>query len=306
MTPLFGIDLGGTKIEGVVIDSPDNPEILCRKRIPTQAKKGYEHIINRIAILVDDLSAESGISPQKIGIGTPGAVDPASGTMKNSNTVCLNGQPLPKDIEDKLGLPVLIENDANCFALAETQFGCIKHKAPEARVIFGVIMGTGVGGGIIVNNTIIKGKHGIGGEWGHNFLDELGGECYCGKTGCVETMISGKALEKYYYKLTKEEKTLRQIRSMAKKERQLEALLTLKRLNLYFGKAIANVINILDPDAIILGGGLGNIQALYTEGVDYARKYIFNPELTTPFLKPELGDSAGVFGAAILAICLDV
>jgi len=300
MTPLFGIDLGGTKIEGVVIESTTTPEVLCRKRIPTEADQGYGHIIDQIDSLVQSLSKEVEISPKKIGIGTPGAIDPASGTLKNSNTVCLNGQPLRDDIQEKLGVPVIIENDANCFALAETRFGCVKHQVTDANVIFGVIMGTGVGGGIVVNNTILKGKHGIGGEWGHNFLYESGGPCYCGKTGCVETVISGTALEKYYRNLTGQNNTLKKIAQLARKEDQPEAKDTIDRLTHYFGKAIANVINILDPDAIILGGGVGNVPELYTEGVKYARKYVFNPELNTPFLKPELGDSAGVFGAAIL------
>jgi len=300
MTPLFGIDLGGTKIEGVIIESITNPEVLCRKRIPTEADQGYGHIIDQIDSLVKSLSKEVEISPMKIGIGTPGAIDPAAGTLKNSNTVCLNGQLLLDDIQEKLGVPVSIENDANCFALAETRFGCVKHQVPDANVIFGVIMGTGVGGGIVVNNTILKGKHGISGEWGHNFLDESGGQCYCGKIGCVETVISGTALEKFYKKLTGWDHTLKDIVQLAREENQPEAVIIIERLTHFFGKAIANVINILDPDAIILGGGVGNISELYTDGVKSAQKYVFNPELNTPFLKPELGDSAGVFGAAIL------
>ncbi|MCF7803761.1 MAG: ROK family protein [Candidatus Marinimicrobia bacterium] len=300
MTPLWGIDLGGTKIEGVVIKSADNPQALSRMRIPTEAENGYSHILNRIALLVEKMSTEIGERASHIGIGTPGIVDPGTGTVKNSNTGCLIGKPLPRDLRQRLDIPLTFENDANCFVLAETRFGCIKNQVPDASVIFGVIMGTGVGGGLIVNDTVVRGKHAIGGEWGHNFLDESGGECYCGKVGCVETVISGSALEKYHSDRTGEEKSLREIAKEARDGSDVMAKDTIERLTHYFGKAIAGVINIVDPDAIVLGGGVGNIPELYTDGIRETKKHVFNHSLDTPFLRPELGDSAGVFGAAIL------
>jgi predicted NBD/HSP70 family sugar kinase len=296
----WGIDLGGTKIEGVVIDSINNPNILIRKRIPTEGSEGYRHIINRIAILIDLMSEEIGQKPERIGIGTPGTIDPTSGLMKNSNTLCLNNQPFDKDLEKKLGFEVRMANDANCFALAETRLGAVKSQIPQAKVVFGVIMGTGVGGGVVINNQIITGRHGIGGEWGHNFLDESGGECYCGKTGCVERILAGKSLERYYHELSGVKKSLKQIYTDHLDNYDPLATKTMQRLIFNFGRALSSIINILDPDAIVLGGGVGNIDLLYTEGVEELGKHIFNNKLETKILKPELGDSAGVFGAAML------
>src|SRR5438105_1895328 len=200
--PLWGIDLGGTKIEGTILTSIDNAQPIVRTRIDTEAAKGYEHVLNQIQKLVEKLMQESGIKPQTIGIGTPGVLDPVLQTMKNCNSTSLNGQPLKKDLEDKLGISCILANDANCFALAETHWGIVKEKAPDAQMVFGIIMGTGVGGGIVINGYVWKCKHGIGGELGHNFLDESGGPCYCGKTGCVETVLSGPGLQRYYKSIT--------------------------------------------------------------------------------------------------------
>lgn len=301
MKNLWGIDLGGTKIEGVVLESLENPEVLCRLRIPTEADLGYDHILNQIYKLIILMSEETSFSPDIIGIGTPGTLDPETNKLKNSNTTCLNGKPFKRDIEEKLGIPVLLANDANCFALAETRMGVVKEAVPNAKVIFGVIMGTGVGGGLIVNNEIISGKHGIGGEWGHMFLDFSGGDCYCGRTGCVETILSGPALQRYYHSISGQSNNLKEIVSLYENGGDVYANETISRLHSFFGKGIAQVINVLDPDAIVLGGGLGNIPSLYSEGVEEVKKHIFNNKiLHTPFLKPALGDSAGVFGAAML------
>src|SRR3984885_12270436 len=199
---LWGIDLGGTKIEGIVLESISQATPLVRTRLNTEADKGYDHIIGQIARLVDDLGQKSGLRPKAIGIGTPGGLDPTLQTMKNCNTVVLNGMPLLKDLEARLRIPIALANDANCFALAETHWGIASKEAPEARIVFGIILGTGVGGGIVIDGKVWNGRHGIGGEWGHNFLDDSGGPCYCGKSGCVETIISGPALEKYYTRLT--------------------------------------------------------------------------------------------------------
>ncbi len=295
---LWGIDLGGTKIEGVILQKTDY-HVLTRMRIPTEQKGGYHHILHQIKKLIHLLEEESGLRcTEGFGIGTPGTLDPILQTLKNSNTTCLNGMPFQKDLETLTGIPIKIANDANCFALAETRMGAVKSKMPEAKVVFGVIMGTGAGGGLVVNNQIIAGRQGIGGEWGHNFLDESGGPCYCGKTGCVETIISGTGLQKYYRSIAGKEATLKEI--YQNKEKDPFAGQTIDRLMEQFGKGISVIINIIDPDVIVLGGGVGNIKELYTEGVERTKKYVFNNRLDTVFLKPELGDSAGVFGAAML------
>lgn len=298
MEPVWGIDLGGTKIEGVILKSKDHPEVILRRRMATEASQGYRHVLGQILRLTADLSEASGLRPSKLGIGTPGTLDPLTRAMKNSNTTCLNGMPFKDDLENALGIPVAMANDANCFAVAETLLGAIRENMAEAKVVFGVIMGTGVGGGLVVDGRVINGRQGIAGEWGHNFLDESGGRCYCGKTGCVETIISGPALERYYEKLSGKHLPMKEI--VRQYDADIQAHQTMERLVTYFGKAIACIINILDPDAIVLGGGLGNIDLLYNRGLDEAKKHIFNPRLDTVFLKPKLGDSAGVFGAALL------
>lgn len=300
MEPIWGIDLGGTKIEGAVLSNKDNPAVLCRLRVPTEADKGYEHILNQIKKLIGMMQAAVGSHPTILGMGTPGTVDPITGKMKNSNTTCLNGTPFRVDLEQVLGIPVKTANDANCFAVAETRFGIVKEKMPEARVVFGVIMGSGVGGGIVVDGAVLNGRQGIAGEWGHIPLDASGGPCYCGKIGCVETVISGKSLERYYNEQTGRTRLLKEIVDDYKSGKDAMADKTIQRLITYFGKGIATIINVLDPDAIVIGGGVGNIDLLYKEGVEEARKHVFNHRLDTVFLKPKLGDSAGVFGAALL------
>ncbi|WP_250149216.1 ROK family protein [Flagellimonas sp. 389] len=298
-----GIDLGGTKIEGIVlIKNHDDFEIIERLRVPTEQQKGYKHILDQIGKLVGELEGKGDVQISKLGIGTPGTLDPRTQTLKNSNTVCLNGKRLKEDLEELFGFKVEIANDANCFALAEATMGSVPEQLPSANVVFGVIMGTGVGGGVVVNGRSIHGKHGIGGEWGHNFLDASGGECYCGRKGCVETIISGTALERHYKSLGGNRKTLKEIMEAYEKGNDEYAEQTAERLLGFFGKAIASIINILDPEAIVLGGGVGNIDLLYTEGIERVKQHIFNSTLETSFLKPKLGDSAGVFGAAMLTI----
>ncbi len=297
---LWGIDLGGTKIEGVVLHSQPPFEVCCRIRVPTEKQKGYDHIIARIAELIDQMKKETGASPARIGIGTPGASDPISGLHKNSNTTVINGRPFKAELEKKIGISVQMANDANCFAVAEAKMGIVPDHLPDAEVVFGVIMGTGVGGGLVVNGKVINGRQGIAGEWGHNYLCQSGGKCYCGKIGCTETVISGPALEHYYRSLTTHDKKLKDIYQLHLQGNDPAASQTIRRLIDYFGKGIATLINILDPDAIVLGGGVGNIDLLRTEGVEAVKQHVFNTRLDTLFLKPKLGDSAGVFGAAFL------
>jgi fructokinase len=298
--PLFGLDLGGTKIEGAVLESRQNPRVLHRLRIATEADQGYDHIVGQVARLVEMLSAEAGVRPQSIGIGHPGTLDPITGLMKNANTTALIGRPFDKDLERKLGMTVRLANDANCFAVAEALMGAVPDALPQAEVVFGVIMGTGVGGGWVVRGKVINGRQGIAGEWGHNFLDESGGQCYCGRTGCVETVFSGPALERFYEKNTGQHRRMRDIAALAESGQDPVAEQTIQRMLHFFGKAMAVVINIMDPDAVVIGGGVGNIDRLYTDGPAEVQKYLFNPRVDTVFLKPKLGDSAGVFGAALL------
>lgn len=297
---LWGIDLGGTKIECAVLDSDNNNEVVIRKRLATEADKGYKHIVSRIKELIDLVAEEIGERPVRVGFATPGVLEPESQKMKNCNTTCLNGQPMHKDLEEILGVPVKLANDANCFALAEALMGAGKDY-PNAELVFGVIMGTGVGGGVVVHQKIIGGHHGIGGEWGHNILEEDGEPCYCGKSGCVEQVISGPAVERYYQQVSGTKKSLKEIMENYKLGEDTHALATVDRLMEYYGRSISTIINVLDPDLIVIGGGVGNIDLLYSEGYERIKKYIFNNKVvTTPILKPRLGDSAGVFGAALL------
>jgi fructokinase len=297
---IWGIDMGGTKIEGAVLKSPKDPAVLFRTRLPTGADQGYEHILNQTKKLVDTMIEAAGYKPSAIGIGTPGVHDPILGTMKNCNSVVMNGKPMKSDLEKLLGLRIEMANDADCFALAEARLGVVKQKFPNARVVFGVIMGTGVGGGIVIDGRPIIGLQGIAGEWGHNFLHESGGDCYCGKKGCVEKVISGPALEQYYFSETGNRKALKDIVALAESKVDPTAQKTMIRLVEYFGLALSVIVNILDPDVIVIGGGVGNIDVLYDRGVDAVKKYVFNHRLDTPIVKPLLGDSAGVFGAAYL------
>jgi predicted NBD/HSP70 family sugar kinase len=212
----------------------------------------------------------------------------------------MNGMPMKADLEQALKMEVVIANDANCFALAETRLGIVKQQYPAAEVVFGVILGTGVGGGLVVNGKVMNGLHGIGGEWGHNFLHESGGPCYCGKSGCVEKVLSGPSLERYYQHVAGERKSLKEIYA-ASLLHNAHAADTMNRLHHFFGVAISTLVNVLDPDVIVIGGGVGNIPDLYTRGVESVRKFVFNNGvLHTPIVKPLLGDSAGVFGAAYL------
>jgi predicted NBD/HSP70 family sugar kinase len=297
MQHLWGIDLGGTKIEGVILDPTRPGEAIHRLRLPTEAAQGYAHIVAQIERVVAQLEAASGTRrPARIGVGTPGATEPSTGLLKNSNTTCLNGRPLGADLTRALGVEAVLANDANCCALAEAMLGAGRGR----RVVMGLILGTGVGGGIVVDGRVLEGRHGIAGEWGHN---PIGGEttsCYCGRRGCVETVISGPALERHYRTQGGEDLRLPEIVRRARAGEAL-AKVTVERLRARFGESIAAVINVLDPDAIVIGGGVGNLDELYEPATREAiRRHLFNPELRTELLRPALGDSAGVFGAAML------
>jgi fructokinase len=293
----LGIDLGGTKIEIIALDD-DGAELL-RRRAPTP-KGNYAETLQAIAALVCDTETELG-QLGSLGIGTPGALSRATGRLKNSNSVVLNGQPILHDLESLLLRPVKIGNDANCFALSEATDGA----AAGASVVFGVILGTGVGAGIVVNGHILTGPNSIAGEWGHNPLPwpeayELPGpECYCGKHGCIETFLSGPGMMQLHQRETGESLNTEEIVARAEQgdaacERSLQAWES--RL----ARSLAHVINILDPDVIVLGGGMSNIERLYTNVPTLWGRWVFSDQVDTKLVKHRFGDSSGVRGAAWL------
>ena len=286
----LGIDLGGTKIEAVVIN--DAFQVVERKRVATNREEGYDAILERIVLLASELM-EIGKVDGPVGICTPGAIDFQTGTLKNSNTVCLIDKPLKSDLESALSLPILMENDANCFTLAEAILGAAK----DFRLVFGVVLGTGCGGGVVINKNIHRGPNHISGEWGHHVLFPNGKDCYCGNKGCTESYISGTALEKEWKTLTGE---FKRVTDIIDEKAYLAHPEWKENFINYFGAALANVIDILDPDAVVLGGGLSKLEMLYTEGKNSIAKATFSKTLVTPVLKNKLGDSAGVFGAAML------
>jgi fructokinase len=291
----IGVDLGGTKIEGIVL-SNDGKE-LFRKRIETEQNRGYLHILSRIKILYDELAASIHEKSHTFGIGTPGAISPRTGLLKNSNTVCLNGQPLRADLERMFRRKIEIQNDANCFAMAEALYGAGKGK----KLVFGVIMGTGCGGGIVYKGEVITGPQAIAGEWGHMSIDPNGPACYCGQRGCVETFISGGGLEARYAEKFSSKKSLKQIVA----DYHAGDPISVEFMNTFFrnfGRALANVIDVLDPDIVVLGGGVSNFDELYSKGVAEVAKCVFSDSLETPIVKNQLGDSAGVIGAALIGI----
>jgi fructokinase len=286
----LGIDLGGTKIEAIVIN--DAFQVVERKRIATNREEGYDAILQRIVNLAKEL-IETGNVEGPVGICTPGAIDYQTGTLKNSNTVCLIDKPLQSDLESELSLPILMENDANCFALAEAILGVAK----DYRLVFGVVLGTGCGGGLVINKNIHSGPNHIGGEWGHHVLYPNGKSCYCGNSGCTEQYISGTALENHWKELSGEFQTVTNIvnNQLYKEHPEWKEIFMLN-----FGRALANVVDILDPDAIVIGGGVSKVDLLYTEGKESVYKETFSDNVVTPIIKNKLGDAAGVYGAAML------
>ena len=291
MSYRLGIDLGGTKIEAILID--DQFQVIERKRVPTMRDDGYSAILKRIIDLAKDMINTADVDGP-IGICTPGAIEPETGLLKNSNTVCLIGQPIQKDMEKELKIPVLMENDANCFALAEATIGAAK----KYNVVFGVILGTGCGGGISIHKNIHRGANRIAGEWGHHTLYPDGRDCYCGNKGCTESYISGTALEKEWQEISG---TFARVTDVIDNKLYESHPEWRSNFILNFGRAMANVIDILDPDAIVIGGGLSKIDFLYTDGKESAYSETFSEIVSTPILKNKLGDSGGVFGAAMLA-----
>jgi len=291
----LGIDLGGTKIEGVILDADNRQRF--RQRIATEQEQGRDHILQNIKQLYDRMRDEIGDDAHTFGIGTPGALSPKTGLLRNSNTQCLNGYPLREDLEALLQRRVALQNDANCFAMAEAVLGAGAGHA----MVFGVIMGTGCGGGIVYEEQVVTGRHAIAGEWGHTSIDPNGPACWCGNRGCVETFISGGGLEARFHQQVGVRKSAKEIVRNYLSGAEPETAVVGEFLR-YFGRATANLINVLDPDIVVLGGGLSNIEALYREGAAEVRKLVFSDYCDTPIVKNLLGDSAGVIGAALIGV----
>jgi len=292
------MDLGGTKIEGIVLNK-DGKE-LFRERVPTESAKGYDHILGNIAGLYRKLAHHVDNAPHTFGIGTPGALSVRTGLLKNSNTVCMNGRPVKQDLEKRIERSIVIQNDANCFAMAEALLGAGRGK----RMVFGVIMVTGCGCGLVIDGQVWNGLQAIGGEWGHMSIDPKGPICYCGTPGCVETFISGGGLEKRWKEQHGEPRKLSEIEAdYYKGEPKAVAFIQVFFKN--FGRAIANLLNVLDPDVVVLGGGVSKFDAIYTEGVKQVAAQIFSDSLETPIVKHQIGDSAGVIGAALIGCLSD-
>lgn len=295
----IGIDLGGTKIEVLLLDTGGRE--CFRKRVPTPQGQ-YDATLQTIRALVEQAEQQAA-QVCTLGIGTPGAISPATGLMKNSNSVVLNGRPVRDDLENVLQRKIRIENDANCFTLSEATDGA----GAGATVVLGVIVGTGTGAGIIVHGQILTGANAIGGEWGHNPLpwpqpDELPGKpCYCGQHGCIETWLSGPGFEAEYRLASGVACTSAEIVQLAAQgdvlaEQQLQAY------EERMAKSLAHIINVLDPNVIVLGGGMSNIQRLYLNVPQRWGKYVFSDQVSTRLLAPRFGDSSGVRGAAWLGM----
>jgi fructokinase len=298
----LGVDLGGTKMEAVVVRAAEDGtvDVVTRRRVPTERDRGYEAVLGTACELVRATAASAGCDARSIpiGVGMPGGITRTDGLVKNSNTVCLNGRPFRSDLIEKIGRHVHFENDANCFALAEARMGAAR--AHRDGIVFGVIIGSGVGGGVVVAGKVWGGPQGIAGEWGHHSVGPIGARptCYCGQKGCVELYLSGIAVEHDYERRAGARLSLAEIVTLVDRDEHASA--AVDEMLEAFGRGLANVIDILDPSAIVLGGGVSNLDVLYTEGVARVAKYVFNDELTTPILRHELGDSAGVLGAALL------
>ena len=298
----IGVDLGGTKIEAVVLRDAGKPapEVIVRRRVPTPRERGYEAILEGVGALVREVAAEAGLDANLVplGVGMPGSVTGA-GLVKNSNTTCLNGRPFRTDLERLLDRSIVFDNDANCFALAEARLGAAA--AHVDGVVFGVILGTGVGGALVVRGQVWPGEHGIAGEWGHHAVfPDRGPVCYCGHRGCLELFASGPAVEADYTRRAGHALSASAI--AARRAEDPHAAAAIEGLVSAFARGLANVIDIVDPSAIVLGGGLSNLDVLYDEGRDRVAALIFNDELRAPILKNQLGDSAGVIGAAAMVM----
>jgi fructokinase len=293
----IGVDLGGTKIEAVALDEHSN--VLARRRVATP-RDDYEATLTAIAALVRAVEHETG-GTGTVGVGIPGTISPATGLVKNANSTWMNGRPLAQDLPRVLARPVRFANDANCLALSEATDGA----ATGARIVFAVILGTGTGGGVVVNGQVLVGCNAIGGEWGHNPLPAPRGEespgpaCYCGRSGCIETFLSGPALARDYGAASGEVVDAVEIARRADSGEE-RAIASLSRYEDRFARALGSIINVIDPDVIVVGGGLSNIERLYTSVPKLWAPYVFSDAVATRLVRAAHGDSSGVRGAAWL------
>jgi fructokinase len=297
----IGIDLGGTKIEGIAID--DHSREITRQRVPTP-QGDYQATIDAIAGLVADLEKATGVAAP-IGVGIPGTISPATGLVKNANSICLINQPLANDLSRALDRPVRLANDADCFALSEASDGA----GAGARSVFGVILGTGVGGGLVYEGRLIQGPNAIAGEWGHNplpwprewdYLDERPGHpCFCGRAGCIETFLAGPGLARDHKLATGRDLAPAAIVAAAASGERA-ASQTLERYCDRLARGLATIINVFDPDVIVLGGGLSNVSVLYEQVPLLWVRYVLSDRVDTRLTPPKHGDSSGVRGAAWL------
>jgi fructokinase len=294
----IGVDLGGTKIEAMAVDGDGT--VIGRRRVPTP-RDDYPATVQAIAGLVRALEAEGGGGEARVGVGMPGTISPATGLVKNANSVWLNGQAFPDDLARVLPRPLRFANDANCFALSEAVDGAGR----GARVVFGAILGTGVGGGVVVDGRVLTGPNAIAGEWGHNPLPWPNGEerpgppCYCGRTGCIETFLSGPGLSRDHARASGERADAVRIAACAGRG-EAAALASMARYQERLARALASMINMLDPDVIVLGGGLSHIEQLYTDVPRLWGTHVFSDRVATALSRPHHGDASGVRGAAWL------
>lgn len=294
----IGIDLGGTKIEAIAIDAQGAEKF--RRRVATP-QGDYDGTVRAVVNLVKQIETELHLCDAKVGIGMPGALAPGSGMIKNSNSVCLNGKPFDRDMAKALGRPVKLANDANCFTLSEATDGA----AAGAEVVFGVIIGTGTGGGIVAHGKILSGPNAIAGEWGHNPLpwprdeERPGYKCYCGKSGCIETFLSGPGIARDFLAATGKPATGSEISNLAA-QNDASAEVCFQRYEDRLARGLSSIINVLDPDVIVLGGGVSNNIRLYENVPRLWSKYVFSDRVATKLVKAKHGDSSGVRGAAWL------
>ncbi len=288
----IGIDLGGTKTEAILL-GPDDREI-HRRRAPTPEGNKYEAIFRSVCDMLEKMVDRVPEGEEySVGMGIPGSINHETQHVQNANTTCLIGKSFKSDLEGFLGREIGMENDANCFTMAESCLGAAKGYS----LVFGVIMGTGCGGGICMNGNVWQGGHGIAGEWGHFSVDPGGAECYCGNSGCVETKISGSGVEAAFLTKTKRNLNMQEI-VQGYRNNDPDCCNAIAQFLDDFGRCLGGLISVLDPDAVVLGGGLSNIDELYDLGLESVRQYAFHRKINTPILKNKLGDSAGVFGAA--------
>ncbi len=293
----IGIDLGGTKIEAIALS--EQGEELARQRVPTP-QSSYQDTLDAITGLVADIEKKLGRAGS-LGVATPGAISPASGLIKNANSTCLIGHPLDHDLATALDRPVRTANDANCFALSEAVDGA----AAGAETVFGVIIGTGTGGGLVVRGEVLTGPNAIAGEWGHNPMpwprpeEWPGVRCYCGRMGCLETLLCGPGFAREFNEATGQTLTAREIAALADAG-DVAACAALDRYEERLARALAHVINIFDPEVIVLGGGMSNIKRLYDNVPKLWGTHVFSDQVDTRLTPPRFGDSSGVRGAAWL------